>query len=274
MENVNKSLISNSDSNPNNTIKVQPFKKKFDLNEHLFNYLEKINFDEKDLEKQNYCITCKVFTKGEDQLHISHDIIDSTKDLQNINYIADVFENLETKYFNNFTDDVNTYTNFFNNQIQTSIEKLVKILNNFKAAKMEDVENLKESHKKNFEKMKKNFFEMKFKFNQFYLKNDYFLNFSNTNNPNNNINNLSLLNNSVNGVNNTTYNNGIFKNQIYMNSTNLSLNYVNAKHNKYSGKDILMTKDKILNDVFFLVNLDLNRQIEFAEKNIENYLEL
>jgi len=269
-----------------NNISIYGKLKKFDLNEHLFNYLSVINFsnEEKDLKKDNYCLTCKLFFASESlKIHSEHEIIDHSKEIQNTNTINELFEKLETKFFNSFTQDLNQYDDMLKQRIQNSIERLVDNLNKLQKSKMEDMENLKEIHKLNFQKIKKSFFDIKFKFSQFYKKNDLFLNFNSNksnskaaffNSKKNGINaecdiskqglnnNISELNNNNNLLNVSIRNN----NKNLLNTSVLSNNL--SKLSKSNGFE-----SKIINDVFYLINLDLNKSIELTEKKLENFLE-
>ena len=266
LDSLNKYDISNIDLE--NITKAE----KFDLNEHLYNFLYKLNFDDKGLNKEKYCLNCKLFFDLESiEDHSSHDVIENTKDLKNLDYISDVFDNLETKHFDSFLHEINSQNISQENLIQNSTDKVIGLLNDFRVSKKIDLENLRDNHKKNFDNLKRNFFELKYKFSNFYKKNDFFLNINTTGNTNCNNQANNNLNNSVSGINiNNNLNNTFSGNQLASNLTASSSNVLNIKNQKNFFKN---PKDKLVNDVFFLVNYDLNRQIELSEKRLDNYLE-
>ncbi len=283
-----------NDLNPNkNEISYLIKNKKFDLNEHLFNYLSKLNFlsYEKDSKKENYCTSCKLFYLENSNIeHTDHEVIDYKKDLQNIDFFTKLFETLETKFFNSFTEDLNVFDCLLKKRIEDSIEKLMNNLNNLKKSKIEDMENLLKNYKFNFEKIKKDFFELKYKFVQFYKKNDTFLNISrNTNNKN--INQGNKKNQSTPYKSETQKSSLIIINDILNNNSNDNFNLLNNSINKLGGNNLNSTslsiinshksnrnsnnllENKILNDVFYLINLDLNKIIELTENRLETFLD-
>lgn len=292
-----------SNLNLKNLSKLEDSSKKFDLNDHLINFLNKLNFgSDKDSKKEKYCLSCKAFFEAEClEEHTSHEVVDHSKDLKNTQFITQLFDKLESKFFNEFKTDLDIYDSLLSSQIQKSIEKLLDVLNSFKVAKVQDMENLKHNQKINFQVLKKNFFELKFKFSQFYKKNDIFLNLSSTPYTSNNANISNINNCSINN-NNSTANASTAnicksgaQNLINVSSNNNNLNTTNVNNLNNTKLNALNTSgfnslnkslsrlnkpakasvsgSKLMNEVFYLINLDLNRQIEATESKLELFLE-
>jgi len=261
--------------------------KKFDLNEHLYNYLSVMSLtqEENENKKENYCLKCKLFFRSElSSEHLDHELINNDKDLQNITVLNNLFDSLEDKFFNNFTDDLNEFDKQLKQKIEQSIENLVKKLNDLKKSKANDVENLISNHKINFHRIKKDFFELKYKFTHFYSKNDIFLNLNNKSgsglfngllkkNKSSNLDsdltkiNSSIITQEVNNINNLNMSS---RNNNFLNSSNANLlhNYKSIKPKK-----INYFENKIVKDIFYLINLDLNKSIELTEQKLEKFLD-
>lgn len=258
---------------------------KFDLNEHLFKYLSVMNVsqDENENKKQNYCLRCKLFFSSElSSEHLDHELIDQNKDIQNITVLNNSFDNFEEKFFKTFTNDLNDFDKRFKQRIEKSIENLVTNLNELKKNKVEDLENLMSNHKFNFQRIKKDFFELKYKFTQFYKKNDIFLNLNNkTGNKKLNViinkNQSSNLDSDLMKINSNNVtqeiNNNLLnvsnKNNNNLNTSNTSL-YKTFKSNKPTKVNYF--ENRIVNDIFYLINLDLNKSIGMIGQKFEKFL--
>lgn len=258
--NSQKGLISPSDTI---IIPDKQAEKPFELNDHLFNFLNKLNFQDEGSENSKYCLTCKTFYDNNEFAHCEHEVLDNNRDLKNTEIINELFEKIEEKFFVEFVNDLDKFEGSLIKQIETSVKKTTKLLEDLKKKKHEDIKKFRGNHKINFANLKKDFFELKFKFSQFYKKNDEFLKSNNAYaNPNLNATNLNTTNSQIN-------NNNISKSKD-MNCTNINqTTMLNAS--KIPGKK--ETKEgKILREVFCLINYDLNSQIDQTEKKLQNYL--
>lgn len=265
---------------------------KFDLNEHLFKYLSKMNLyqDDKESSNQNYCLECKEFFDNESgSEHSDHELISNKKDLLNLNVLDTLFDNLEEKYLKIFTEDASEYYEKLRIEIEKSIENHVNNLNILKNAKTNELNIILSNYKLNFQKIKKDLFEMKYKLTEYYKKNDAFLNLNNKNIYSNKRNNdLSLKNQNVNmgqiitkvnsnnnytdGNRNNILNSSAKVNNTLNNTLNASnINPLNSNNINKRQKNNYFDNN-ILNDLMYLINLDLNKTINLTENKIEAHL--
>lgn len=247
----------------------------FEFESHLINYLNKIN-SELELTKSNiineneiYCLECKVFIDPIlEEGHENHEILQELKEIENNDKINDIFQNLENKYFSLFSGDLDNYELQFESRIDASIKELIEILEKVKDTKIGEIKLFKKNHDIKFQKIKKQYFDLKYKYSNFSMKKDFIINVisnkdkNNTNNNNRNLMKIKpLIDNSV-SFSNSNFQIGKNNNSI-LNKSNLSNN------NKFGSQG-----DNFLKDVIKLINLDLNYQIEIAEKNFEKFLKI
>jgi len=240
----------------------------FDFEQHLLNYLKKMTMDlENNIpfsndDNEKYCLNCKLFFDPIlEEGHETHMVLQDIEDLQNQNKIKNIFENLEHKYFSLFLKDLDTFDEKFKRKIEDSINDLINLLNKLKDSKIEDFRNFRQNHERKFEKIKKQYFDLKFKYSNFSKKNDYILKFVSNNSKNNrkkSIENKNAINNSI---NNSIMNLNLNNNSNILNKSNLS-----------NTNNLFIFGDRSLIEIMDLINLDLNIQIEIAEKNFENFL--